>query len=91
MHEFNYWFYKSFAQLKSFPGGTSKEPTLKGKRFNTTLLYIGVDDPLKDKSQDSKKIGLKCKLARAARILISGIVVNNSYFNVTKLNKVINK
>ena len=37
LHEFNYWFYKSFAQLNSFPGGTSKEPTLKDKGL--TQLY----------------------------------------------------
>ena len=75
LHEFNYWFHKGFAQLKSFPRGTCKEPTLQNKKFNIALSYVGVNDLLKDESQDSvqnlldilKEIGLTCKLARAAR------------------------
>ena len=62
---------------KSFPGGTSKEllyyvePTLKNKKFDNSLLHVGVNDLLNDESQDSvenlldnlKQIGLKCKSA----------------------------
>ena len=61
------------------------EPTLKSKNFDAALLHVGVNDLLNDESQDSvqnlldnlKQIGLKCKSAGVARILISGIVVNN--------------
>ena len=90
LHEFNYWLHKGHAQLKSFPGGTSKEllyyvePTLKSKKFDAALLHVGVNDLLNDERQDSvqnlldklKQIGLKCKSAGVTRILISGIVVN---------------
>ena len=43
LREFNYWLYKGYAQLKSFPGGTSKklpfyvEPLLRNK--NSKMLY----------------------------------------------------
>ena len=90
LHEFNYWLHKGHAQLKSFPGGTSKEllyyvePTLKSKKFDAALLHVGVNDLLNDESQDYvqilldnlKQLGLKCKSAGVTRILISGIVVN---------------
>ena len=73
-----------YAQLKLFPGGTSKEllyyvePTLKSKKFDPALLYVGVNDLLNDESQDSvQNLGLKCKSAGVKRILISGIAVNN--------------
>ena len=63
---------------KSFPGSTSKEllyyvePTLKNKKFDNSLLHVGVNDLLNDESQDSvenlldnlKQIGLKCKSAK---------------------------
>ena len=72
LREFNYWLHKVYAQLKSFPGGTSKEllyyvePTLKNKKFDDALLHVGVNDLLNDESQDSvqnlmdnlKQIGL---------------------------------
>ena len=77
LNEFNSWLHEGYAQLKSFPGGTSKEllyyvePTLKSKKFDAALLHVGVNDPLNDESQDSvqnlldnlKQIGLKCKSA----------------------------
>ena len=50
LREFNYWLHKVYAQLKSFPGGTSKEllyyvePTLKNKKFDDALLHAGVND-----------------------------------------------
>ena len=59
LREFNYWLHKVYAQLKSFPGGTSKEllyyvePTLKNKKFDDALLHVGVNDLLNDESQDS--------------------------------------
>ena len=95
LHEFNYWLHKDHAQSKSFPGGTSKEllyyvePTLKSKKFDTTLLHVGVNELLNDESQDSvqnlldnlKQISLKCKSAGVTRILISGIVVNKKLTN----------
>ena len=67
------------------PGGTSNEPTLQNKKFDNTLLHVGVNDLLNDESQDSvqnlldnlKQIGLKCKSAGVKKVLISGIVVNN--------------
>ena len=91
LREFNYWLHKGYAQLKSFPGGTSKEllyyvePTLKNKKFDDALLHVGVNDQLNDESQDCvqnlldnlKQIGLKCKSPGVKRVLISGIVVNN--------------
>ena len=91
LREFNYWLHKGYAQLKSFPGGTSKEllyylkPTLKNKKFDDALLQVGVNDLLNDESQDSvqnlldnlKQIGLKCKSAGVKRVLIFRIVVNN--------------
>ena len=91
LREFNYWLHKGYAQLKSFPGGTSKEllyyvePTLKNKKFDDALLHVGVNDLLNDESQDSvqnlldnlKQIGLKCKSAGVKRVLVSGIVLNN--------------
>ena len=77
LREFNYQFHKGYAQLKSFPGGTSKEllycvePTLKNKKFDDTLLHVGVNDLLNDEIQGSsnnlrdnlKQIDLKCKSA----------------------------
>ena len=89
--EFNYWLHKGYGQLKSFPGGTSKEllyylePTFKSKKFDNALLRVGVNDVLNDESQDSvknlrdnsKQIGLKCKSSGFKRDLISGIVVKN--------------
>ena len=91
LREFNYWLHKGYAQLKSFPGGTSKEllyyvePTLKNKKFDDALLHVGVNDLLNDESQDSvqnlldnlKQIGLKCKSAGVKKVLITGIVVKN--------------
>ena len=85
LRKFNYWLHEGYAQLKSFPGGTSNEPTLQNKKFDDTLLHVGVNDLLNDESQDSvqnlldnlKQIGLKCKSAGVKRILIFGIVVNN--------------
>ena len=91
LREFNYWLHKGYAQLKSFPGGTSNEllyyvePTLQNKNFDDALLHVGVNDLLNDESQDSvqnlldnlRQIGLKCKSAGVKRVLISGIVVNN--------------
>ena len=91
LREFNYWLHKGYAQLKSFPGGTSKEllyyvePTLKNKKFDDALLHVGVNDQLNDESQDCvqnlldnlKQIGLKCKSPGVKRILISGIAVSN--------------
>ena len=48
------------------------EPTLKNKKFDNSLLHVGVNDVLNDESQDSvenlldnlKQIGLKCKSAK---------------------------
>ena len=91
LREVNYWLHKGFAQLKSFPGGTSKELlyyvelTLKNKKFGDASLHVGVNDLLNDESQDPvqnfqdnlKQIGLKCRSAGVKRILISVIVVNN--------------
>ena len=91
LREFNYWLHKGYAQLKSFPGGTSKEllyyvePTLKNKKFDAALMHDGVTDLLNDESQVSvqnlldnlQQICLKCKSAGITRIFISGIVVNN--------------
>ena len=89
--EFNYWLHKGYAQLKSFPGGTSNEllyyvePTLQNKNSDDALLHVGVNDLLNDESQDSvqnlldnlRHIGLKCKSAGVKRVLISAIVINN--------------
>ena len=91
LREFNYWLHKGYAQLKSFPGGTSNEllyyvePTLQNKNFDDALLHLGVNNQLNDESRDSvqnlldnfRQIGLKCKSAGVKRVLISGIVVNN--------------
>ena len=58
-HEFNHWLNKGFSQLKIFPGGTSKkllyyvEPTFKDKKFDAAIMPVGVNDLLKDESQDS--------------------------------------
>ena len=91
LREFNYWLHRGYAQLKSFSGGTSKEllyyvkPTLKNKKFDPTVLYVGVNDLLNDEIQDSvqnlldnlKQIGLKCKSAGVKRTSTCGIVVIN--------------
>ena len=91
LREFNYWLHRGYAQLKSFSGDTSKEllyyvkPTLKNKKFDPTLLYVGVNDLLNDEIQDSvqnlldnlKQIGLKCKSAGVKRTSTCGIVVIN--------------
>ena len=77
LREFNYQLQNRYAQLKSFPVGTSKElllyvgATLKNKKFNDALLLAGVNDLLNVESQDSvqnlldnlKQIGLKFKSA----------------------------
>ena len=95
LREFNYWLHKGYAQLKSFPGGTSKEllyyveSTLKNQKFDDALLHVGVNDLLNDESQDSvqnllenlKQTSLKCKSAGVKRALVSGIVVNNKLTN----------
>ena len=95
LREFNYWLHKVYAQLKSFPGGTSKEllyyvePTLKSKKFDDALLHVGVNDLLSDESRGSvqnlldnlKQIVLKCKSAGVKRVLVSEIVVNNKLTN----------
>ena len=100
LREFNCWLHKGYAQLKSFPGGTSKEllyyvePTLKNKKFDDALLHVGVNDLLNDESQDSvqnllenlKQTGLKCKSAGVKRALVSGIVVNNKLTNAYSLS-----
>ena len=45
--------------MKTFPGGTSKklpyyvEPTLKDKKFDAAIMHVGVNNLLKDESQDS--------------------------------------
>ena len=91
LREFNYWLHRGYAQLKSFSGDTSKEllyyvkPTLKNKKVDPTLLYVGVNDLLNDEIQDSvqnlldnlKQIGLKCKSAGVKRTSTCGIVVIN--------------
>ena len=91
LREFNYWLHKGYAQLKSFPGGTSKEllyyvePTLKNRELDDALLHVGVNNLLNDENQDSvqnlldnlKQIGLKCKSAGVKRVSVSGIVTNN--------------
>ena len=95
LSEFNCWLHKGYAQLKSFPGGTSKEllyyveSTLKNQKFDDALLHVGVNDLLNDESQDSvqnllenlKQTSLKCKSAGVKRALVSGIVVNNKLTN----------
>ena len=59
LREFSYWLHRGYAQLKWFPGGTSKEllyyvePTLKNKKFDDALLHVGVNDLLNDESQNS--------------------------------------
>ena len=96
LREFNYWFHKVYAQLKSFPGGTSKEllqyvePTVTNEKFDDALLHVGVNYLLNDESQGSvqnlldnlKQIGLKCKSPGVKRILISGIAVSNRLASV---------
>ena len=91
LREFNYWLHKGYAQLKSFPGGTSDEllyyvkRTLKNKNLDDALLHVGTKGLLNDESQDLvlnlldnlTQIGLKYKSAGTKRVLISGIVVNN--------------
>ena len=55
---------------------------MKNKKFDDTLLHVGVNDLLNDEIQGSsnnlrdnlKQIDLKCKSAWVKRILISGIV-----------------
>ena len=95
LREFSYWLHKVYAQLKSFPGGTSKEllyyvePTLKSKKFDDALLHVGVNDLLSDESRGSvqnlldnlKQIVLKCKSAGVKMVLVSEIVVNNKLTN----------
>ena len=89
LNEFNCWLHKGHAHHKSFPGDTAKkllyyvETTSKSKKFDATLLHVGVNDLLNDQREDSvqnilenlKQIGLKCKSAGVTRV-ISGIVVN---------------
>ena len=91
LREFNYWLHRGYAQLKSYPGCTSKEllyyvkPTLRNKKFDPPLLHVGVNYLLNDEIQDSvqnlldnlKQIGLKCKSAGVKRTSTCGIVVNN--------------
>ena len=77
--------------MEPLPGGISNkllfyvEPTLKNKKVDVALLYVGVNDLLNDGNQGSvqnlldnlKKITLKCKSSGVTRILNSRIVVNN--------------
>ena len=59
LREFNHCPHKGYAQLKSFPEGTSKEllyyvePALKNKKFHNALLHVCVKDLLNDGSEDS--------------------------------------
>ena len=99
MNEFNRHVQRGFAKMKSFPGATSKEmlhyiePTLKEGSFDTAIIHVGINDILKDKSenemnelyQNLKKIGVKCHSYGVKEVHISGIVINNkmaeSYVN----------
>ena len=80
LREFNYWLSKGYAQMKSFPGGTSKvllyyvKTTLKNKKLKAALLHVGANDLPNDESQDSVQ-----NLLRSLKQigLISGIAVNN--------------
>ena len=101
LREFDYWLHKGYAQLKSFPGGTSKEllyyvePTLQNKRFDNALLHVGVNDLVNDEDSvqnlldNLKYIGLKCKSAGVKRVLISETVVNNKLTSayITSVNQ----
>ena len=83
IHEFNCYITNATARLKSFPGATSKElthyvvPTLQEESFNSALIYIAINDILKDQSdlqcksltRNILEISQKCKNMVSTKLL----------------------
>ena len=91
IHEFNSLVKKGYAKMKSFPGATSKEllhyvdPSLKDGIYNTAIIHVGVNDLLNNKSTNKvdelvknlESTAIKCISNGIAKVVVSGIVMNN--------------
>ena len=77
--------------LKSFPRASSKkllhyvDPTLKDGIYNTAIIHVGVNDFLNNKNTNKvdelvnnlKSTAIKCISNGIAKVVVSGIVINN--------------
>ena len=77
--------------MTSFPGATSKEllhyvdPTLRDGIYNTAIIHVGVNDLLNNKNTNKvdelvtilKSTAIKCISNGIAKVVVSGIVINN--------------
>ena len=91
IHVFNSLVKKGYAKMKSFPGATSKEllhyvdATVKDRIYNTAIIYVGVNDLLNNKNTNKvgklvnnlKSTAIKCISNGIAKVVVSGIVINN--------------
>ena len=88
MREFNYFIKNSTAQMKCFPGATSKDlnyyviPTLQNNSYDQVLIHVGINDLLNSDKPDHQSLSQnimsviqKCKDSGIAEIIISSLVV----------------
>ena len=61
------------------------DPTLKDRIYNTAIIYVGVNDFLNNKNTNKvdelvnnlKSTAIKCISNGIAKVMVSGIVINN--------------
>ena len=88
MREFNYFIKNGTAQMKCFPGATSKDlnyyviPTLENNSYDQVLIHVGINDLLNSEKPDHQsllqnimRVIQKCKDSGIAEIIISSLVV----------------
>ena len=88
MREFNYFIKNGTAQMKCFPGATSKDlnyyviPTLENNSYDQVLIHVGINDLLNSDKPDHQSllqnimsVIQKCKDSGIAEIIISSLVV----------------
>ena len=88
MKEFNHFIKNGTAQMKCFPGATSKDltyyvtPTLENSSFDQALIHVGINDFLNCDTplyqtflQNVLTIAQKCKDSGVNEIIISSLVV----------------
>ena len=91
IHEFNPLVKKGYAKMKSFSGATSKEllhyvdPSLQDGIYNTAIIHVGVSEPSNNKNtnkvdewvENLESTAIKCISNGTAKVVVSGIVVND--------------
>ena len=88
MRRFNNYLKSNTAQMKCFPGASSKDlayyviPTLEKMSFDQALIHVGVNDFLNDDTlshqiflQNISSIAQKCKEKGVSEIIISSMVI----------------